>query len=147
LHTAVDTCGLAQTRQVIEIAPLTDLFLFDLKVMDDARHTQFTGASNVPILDNLQALSRVHDRIWLRVPVIPGLNDAAADLEATARFAGSLRGIRQVNLLPYHPNGGQKLRRLGREPALLGASPPSAAALAAAADIFQRQGLITRIGG
>lgn len=147
LHTAVDTCGFVKTSQLLGIAPLTDLFLFDLKLMDDARHRQFTGVSNGIILDNLRALSCVHSRIWLRVPVIPGVNDAAADLEATARFAAGLQGIRQVNLLPYHRTGVPKSRRLGLAPVLPATDPPSAEVMGAAVAIFKRQGLPARIGG
>ena len=58
MHTAVDTCGLARTEQLLAIAPLTDLFLYDLKFMDDARHREYTGAPNALILENLQALGR-----------------------------------------------------------------------------------------
>ena len=55
-HTAVDTCGFAPTRTLLQIAAATDLFLYDLKLMDDFQHTQQTGASNEPILENLREL-------------------------------------------------------------------------------------------
>lgn len=147
LHTAVDTCGLASQRQLLAVAPFTDLFLYDLKLMDDQRHRQVTGASNVPILKNLRALAQVHGQIWIRVPVIPGVNDAPADLEATARFAAGLRPVRQVNLLPYHRNGVTKSQRMGRSPGLAETAPPSQQAMFNSQKIFERAGLKAVIGG
>ncbi len=147
IHTAVDTCGLAATRHVLAVAPFTDLFLYDLKLMDEARHRQFTGVSNTLILGNLKALSGVHRQIWIRVPVIPGVNDSAADLEAAARFAGGIPGVCQVNLLPYHRIGVAKFHRLGLEPELAATPPPSEGSLSVARAIFARAGMDARIGG
>ncbi len=115
LHTAVDTCGLAHQEDLLAVAALTDLFLYDLKFMDDAKHRHYTGVPNTLILENLRALGSAHGRIWLRVPIIPGINDDQAELEAAARFAATIPGLRQVNLLPFHRTGLPKARRLGQE--------------------------------
>ncbi len=147
VHTAVDTCGLAEAEDVLAVAALTDLFLYDLKFMDDAKHRHYTGVSNGLILENLQALGRSHGRIWLRVPIIPGINDDPADLEAAARFAAALPGLQQVNLLPFHRTGLPKFLRLGKESGLAAVQPPSAAALDRAVDIFTRAGLVVKQGG
>jgi pyruvate formate lyase activating enzyme len=148
LRTAVDTCGLAPAAHLRAIAPLTDLFLYDLKLMDPARHEHYTGASNDVILDNLRALGRVHRQIWVRVPIIPGVNDDAPGLQAIARFAAAIPGVRQVNLLPFHRTGLPKLARLGRTaPPLAGIQPPSPEVMAAALAVFQHVGLETRAGG
>jgi len=147
LHAAVDTCGLARQEDLLAVAALTDLFLYDLKFMDDAKHRHYTGVSNALILDNLQALGRVHGRIWVRVPIIPGINDDPADLEAAARFAAAVSGVQQVNLLPFHRTGLPKLRRLGQDSGLAEVQPPSAAAMNRAADIFTRAGLTVKQGG
>jgi pyruvate formate lyase activating enzyme len=147
LHTAVDTCGLAPTARLLAVAPLADLFLYDLKLMDSDRHERYTGAPNGVILENLRALGRVHSRIWLRVPVIPGINDDGAALQAIARFAAAIPGVRQVNLLPFHRTGLPKLARLGRTNPLAGVRLPSPEAMAAAVAIFQDLGLETKVGG
>ncbi len=147
LHTAVDTCGLASTDDLLAIAPLTDLFLYDVKIMDDSRHRRFTGASNSLILQNLRALSQVHGQIWIRVPVVPGVNDSKDDLQAIAHFVSRLSGIRQVNLLPYHRIGLAKFQRVGREAKLETTAPPSAETMAGARDIFSHAGMQTLIGG
>jgi pyruvate formate lyase activating enzyme len=114
IHTTVDTCGFGTREYLLSIAPLTDLFLYDLKAIDEAKHLQYTGVSNSSILENLRALGRVHSNIWIRLPLIPGLNDDDGQLEATARFAASIPGVRQLNVLPYHRTAIQKFRRLGR---------------------------------
>ena len=129
------------------MAALTDLFLYDLKFMDDAKHRHYTGVSNALILENLQALGRAHGRIWLRVPIIPGINDDPADLEAAARFAATVPGVRQVNLLPFHRTGLPKARRLGQDNGLADVQPPSAEAMNRAVDIFTKVGLAVKTGG
>ena len=137
LHTAVETCGLARTEDLLAIVPGADLFLYDLKLMDEAKHRQHTGMSNGLILENLLALGRAGCRIWIRVPVIPGINDSAEDLDATARFAATIPGVQRVDLLPYHRAGLQKSRRLGRTNPLANVPTPSAEAMAEAAEIFK----------
>lgn len=112
IHTAVDTCGYAQRESLLAVAPVTDLFLYDLKIMDDARHREYTSASNAAILENLRALGEVHHNIWIRVPIIPGVNDDDVSINALAGFAASIRNVRQVNLLPYHKTGIAKFKRL-----------------------------------
>jgi pyruvate formate lyase activating enzyme len=147
LHTVVDTCGFAREADLLAVAPLTGLFLYDLKMMDDAKHQHYTGVSNVRILSNLQALGAAHEQIWIRVPVIPGINDSERELKELARFAASLPSVRQVNLLPYHRTGLPKARRLGRSSPLAEIEPPSAESVSRAADIFSSFGLSARIGG
>jgi pyruvate formate lyase activating enzyme len=72
LHTAVDTCGFAAWETLDKVRGEVDLFLYDLKLMDDARHRAFTGVSNAPILANLQALSRLGHNLLIRIPLVPG---------------------------------------------------------------------------
>jgi pyruvate formate lyase activating enzyme len=147
LHTAVDTCGFAPKEDLLAAAPLADLFLYDLKFMDESRHARFTGASNVSILDNLRALGGIHGNIWIRVPIIPGLNDGARELEALARCAASVPGVRQVNVLPYHGAGAYKSPRVGRAYRLQETAPPSPEYMEDVAARFRGHGLSVRIGG
>lgn len=147
IHTAVDTCGSGRADALAAMARLADLFLYDIKFMDDARHREHCGVSNRLILDNLQALSRIHSNIWIRVPVIPGVNDDGENLSAVAKFVASLQGIRQVNLLPYHKTGIAKHARVGSEYDLADVRPPSVERMNQAADLFRAAGLNTRIGG
>jgi pyruvate formate lyase activating enzyme len=147
LHTAVDTCGAVGRERIEAIAPLADLFLFDLKLFDDARHRAATGVSNRPILDNLRALAAVHGDVRVRIPIVPGVTDDAVGLRDSAAFVASLRGVRNVDLLPYHGTGAQKFARTGRDYQLAGLAPPSAEAMAACAAPFRAAGLEVHIGG
>ena len=147
LHTAVDTCGFGCTDNLLEVAQLADLMLFDLKHMDDDAHRRYTGVSNRPILANLKALDEVHQNIWLRVPLIPGINDSRENLEAIARLAMSLAGVHKVTLLPYHRTGVGKFRRLGRECRLDGLEPPSPEQMHTAAAVFDSFGVPSTVGG
>jgi pyruvate formate lyase activating enzyme len=147
IHTALDTCGYARWQDLAEAASLADLVLYDLKLMDDRRHLAATGVSNTLILKNLKALASIHSALWIRVPVIPGVNDDAANLDATAEFLQDLPGVLQVDLLPYHPTGEAKFARMGMTYALSGIQPPSFEHLEALAARFRVKGLTTTIGG
>jgi pyruvate formate lyase activating enzyme len=146
LHTAVDTCGYGAQTLLLDVAELTDLFLYDIKLLDDGRHEWCTGVSNSPILRNLRALAAVHHCIWLRVPLIPGINDDPAHLAEIARLAASLPAIRQVNLLPYHQTAAAKRQRLGTAP-VADIPPLDPRTLTAAARPFLEHGLATFTGG
>jgi pyruvate formate lyase activating enzyme len=126
IHTAVDTCGYGPAEVVEAFADFTDLFLYDLKVMDGARHEAETGVANDQILANARLLDALGARMWVRVPLIPGLNDDVENLAAIGRFVRDLRSVEAVQVLPYHRAGEAKLKRLGRTKALpivLGAGP------------------------
>ena len=147
VHTALDTCGFGRREDLLAAAAHADLVLYDLKLMDDDRHRAATGASNDVILRNLEALARVHRDIWIRIPIVPGVNDDEANLAATAAFVRLLAGVRRVDLLPYHPSGAAKFARVGLDYTLHGTPTPDAARLDALAGLFRAQGLTTTLGG
>jgi len=129
IHTSVDTCGFAAPEVVERIAPRTDLFLFDLKVIDEKKHLAFTGESNGLILDNLKRLAGLGTGIVVRLPVVPGVNDDEENVARTAEFLRSLGTIKDISLLPYHKLGRDKYR--GLEKLMPGSefTPPSAQCL------------------
>jgi pyruvate formate lyase activating enzyme len=94
VHTALDTCGYADEEQLLAVTPLVDLFLYDVKSTDNVRHYEQTGVSNEIIFSNLEALGRVHDHIWVRVPLIPGFNDEPEMLADMARFVATIPAVR-----------------------------------------------------
>ena len=128
LHTAVDTCGYAPQQQLLSLVDTTDLFLYDLKLMDDRRHREQTGVSVQPILDNLVALDATGAEVWIRLPLVPGVNDDRTNLEAVGRFVADLAHTRRVHVLPFHSAGDDKQLRLGRKD-----RPPARATLSEAA--------------
>jgi len=147
LHTAVDTSGFASQRTVLAVAAWTDLFLYDLKVLDPKRHLRFTGVPLAPITRNLRALDATGARIWLRMPLVPGYNDDRANLEAVATFAASLRHTRRLHLLPYHRLGAEKYARLGGADPMGDAPSPTPDAVEAAAALLRGHGLDVHVGG
>ncbi len=122
VHNCLDTCGFAPVEHYLELLPAVDLFLYDLKETDPARHEEYTGVPLQPILDNLLALDNTGAAIILRCPVIPGLNDREEHFRAIAAIAGKLNYVREINLMPYHPLGESKLKRLGKSSCLNGQS-------------------------
>ncbi len=141
LHTAVDTSGYAPWPVLAEIRPLVDLFLYDLKLMDDARHIQWTGVSNTDILSNLQKLSAAGSRIQIRVPLVPGINDDEANLRTLGEFLAALPNVPPVELLPYHNIAEAKYAGLGREYTLPQVRPPDAKHVERCAAILREQGV------
>ncbi len=146
LHTAVDTCGFSPRERLLAIVPLVDLFLFDVKLVDDARHLSLTGLPAAPILANLRALSAAGANLWIRVPIVPGHTDGDDDLAATADLVAGLPGVRRVSLLPYHRAGAPKAHRLGREYVLDTLAPPPPERLESLAALFRERGLPVQIG-
>jgi pyruvate formate lyase activating enzyme len=147
LHTAVDTCGFSARERLLTLAPLVDLFLFDVKLVDDKRHRDLTGLPAAPILGNLSALAAIHANIWIRIPVVPGHTDDEEDLVATASLVAELPGVRRISLLPYPRTGVPKARRLGRDDSLAALHSPPAERLEALAALFRERGLAVQIGG
>ena len=141
IHTALDTCGHASWRSLDRLRRDVDLFLYDVKMMDDARHRLFTGAPNGRILDNLRALAARGHRIVLRVPVIPGVNDDEENLDAVRRFAAGLPALAGMDLLPYHRIGVDKYARLDRTYPLPHTLPPARERMAAVAESLAAAGL------
>ena len=147
IHTALDTCGFAPEGRLLELLPLVDLFLYDLKAINEEQHLQLTGVSNRLILDNLRRLADRQAQLWLRIPIVPGVNDDPAELELLARFAASLGRVQQVNLLPYHKTGIGKVHRLNQVYTLDHVVPPSPERMLELVGIFIAQGLDAKIGG
>ena len=82
----------------------TDLFLYDVKVMDPEKHRAYTGSDNRLILSNLEKLCQAGAKIIIRVPLIPGLTDTTENIEAIATFIEKkLHGqVLRTELLPYN---------------------------------------------
>jgi len=148
IHTAVDTAGLATTEIILDVAKRTNLFLYDLKMMDSERHRKWVGVPNEKILENLNALSGTGVKIIIRIPLIGGVNDDEENMTATARFVAALSGEKkEVNLLPYHKIAQTKYQKLGRPDDFRLLEEPSKEAQLRAITIFQEYGIQASIGG
>lgn len=147
IHTAVDTSGFAPWDRLEATDELTGLFLYDLKLMDDRRHREFTGVSNHVILDNLRALSQRGSAIRLRVPLVPEINDDRANIAALGEFAAGLPRHHPLDLLPYHSSATAKYARLGRAYPLSGLPSQPQEQLEEIAHLLRSYDLDVRIGG
>lgn len=146
IHTAIDTCGFASWENIEQILDNIDLFLYDLKLMDDKKHIKYTGVSNKIILENLKKLSNLEKRIFIRIPIISGINDDYENIKNSAEFLSKLN-IEQVNLLPYHKMGMEKYKRINKEYKMTGYEKPSDDKLKEIQGIFKTFDIKTRIGG
>jgi pyruvate formate lyase activating enzyme len=146
MHVAVDTSGLGDTDALLEVARSADLFLFDVKLMDEARHRKWTGVSNAHILANLERLAAVHRRIVVRLPLVPGVNDDDENVRAMGAFLASLR-LTRADVLPYHRAGLAKYHRLHRPYGLPDTQPPAPEACAHVSRLLEGCGLIVSSGG
>jgi pyruvate formate lyase activating enzyme len=147
IHRVVDTSGFAATATVLEVAGHTDLFLYDLKHMNDNIHRRYTGVSNQLILHNLLELSTAGAAIRVRIPLIAGLNDDPENIQATADFIADCPGIQGVDLLPYHSSAKAKYRKLCRDFPAQETTAPARERLDAAMAILRRTREDITIGG
>jgi len=112
IHTCVETCGFGPKDAFLELAPMIDLFLWDVKHTDPEQHSKLTGHSNDTILDNLRAIDALDGRIWLRCVLIKDVNMNAGHLEGLGRLVKGLRNCERIDLLPYHAYGLAKAESL-----------------------------------
>jgi pyruvate formate lyase activating enzyme len=141
LHTAVDTSGFSPWKILDEIRPHVDLFLYDLKLMNDLRHRQWTGVSNANILSNLRSLSELGHKIIIRIPVIPGINDDEENFRQTGLFLASLPNVPPVELLPYHNIAQGKYAGMGMRYEMAEIHPPTLEQMQIHIALLSRYGL------
>jgi len=148
-HTAVDTAGYSSGENFKTIIPYTDIFLFDLKHLDDARHIELTGVSNKLILENYMMLLKNAKEMIVRIPVIPGSNDSSGHLERMKKFIyeSKTAALKKINLLPYHKIGSSKYKRFGRDWKMEGIVPPSMEEMSLMKELFGETGVKVKIGG
>ena len=145
----IDTCGYAPFQDFMRILKLTDTFLYDIKVMDPAKHLRFTGVDNTLILENLIGLKDAGARINIRIPVITGVNASSEDMEDILHWL-KLQGMQgyPVNLLPYHNTGSGKYEKLGVDYEGTDFAAPSGEEMQAFAHQFLQAGFTSvKIGG
>jgi len=103
IHTALETALYVPWENIGGVAEYIDLFYTDLKIPDTEKHKRYTGHGNEKIIENLRRLSREHDNIILRIPVIPGVNDGEDDFRQFAEMIHSLGpGVKKTELLRYN---------------------------------------------
>lgn len=131
IHTTIDTAGNPFTREepffskFNELMNLTDLFLLDIKQINDDKHRDLTGFSNSNILDLAQYLSDQGKHMWIRHVLVPTITTDEDDLKKTKEFIDTLKTVDKVEVLPYHKLGITEWERLGIPYKLEGIDPPT----------------------
>jgi pyruvate formate lyase activating enzyme len=138
IHTTVDTAGFTTASILKSIAEYADLFLYDLKILDESKHREFTGVSNQIILNNLRLLVEWKRQVVVRVPFIPTINDNEENIRALGEFLHSLKAIQELHILPYHKSGIEKYQRAGKKYLLTSLETPNKKTIHSAAIILHQ---------
>lgn len=115
VHTAVDTAGHIPFSHFQRILPYTDLFLYDIKCYSSEKHKKYVGVTNEKILENLQKLFHSGAKIWIRIPVIPGVNDTPEEMENIRTLLAQYGKPEKIELLPFHAMGEHKYTAIGKK--------------------------------
>lgn len=148
IHTALDTTGYTSKKILTGFLEKTDLFLYDLKHLDDAVHLKYTGVSNKTILENLRLLDKEEAQIILRFPVIPGINN---DQDHLKELIGFLKKetprIKRIDLLPYHNIAGHKYQKFNLPNRMKGVEEPGEKAVQDLKLTLEKEGFDVKTGG
>ena len=147
VQTAIDTSGYADSEIINQVAQHSDLFLFDLKLMNDDEHQKYTGVSNQVILKNLNELDQLGKKIILRIPIVPDITDSDENLQAIRGFVSYLNNLIEVNILPYHRAGEGKYEKYGAENKMNNTESPDAKSLEDIKKFFSELKCRVKIGG
>lgn len=147
IHSTVDTSGYASNEIVKKTAGNAELFLYDLKLMNDDLHQKYTGVSNQVILKNLIALDQLGRKIIIRIPIVPELTDTNENLFAIRGFISHLNNLIEINLLPYHRAGEGKYQKYGKENKMKNIESPAAANIENIKIFFSELKCKVKIGG
>ena len=110
VNTAVDTCGFVKKEAIDAVMPYTDIFLYDVKAIDEDVHIKCTGVSNKLIIENLKYIDSCGKKIEVRIPYVPELN--SDQIEKIAELLSELKNLTKVRVLPYHNYAGSKYASL-----------------------------------
>ncbi|MCR5469043.1 MAG: pyruvate formate lyase-activating protein [Lachnospiraceae bacterium] len=119
VNTCLDTSGysFSMDSEYLEkfdkLMEVTDLFLLDIKEMDEEKHKKLTGCSNEGILAMAKYLSDNGKAMWIRHVLVPELTDDETGLKDLADFISTLKTVERVEILPYHTLGTFKWEKLG----------------------------------
>ena len=166
-HTALDTTGYAPEEDIHSVMPFTDLFLYDLKLMDETEHLKYTGVSNKGILENLELLFEEKKNVIIRFPVIPGITDTPTNINAIIDFLKSIQQCRntqppylptspppylltslpEIHLLPYHNTATNKYKRFQMDNTMSPVPSVSSETINQVRKSFADAGFQVKVGG
>jgi pyruvate formate lyase activating enzyme len=147
IHVALDTSGFASWKSYQPILSLVNLFLFDLKLMDQTSHKKYTGVSNQLILSNLGKLIESGRPLIVRIPLIPDITDTSENLTQIAEYLTKFLIVPEVHLLPYNPMGEEKYKKLNQTKKLTNLKPQTEKKISESTVIFSSYEIPVKIGG
>lgn len=115
INTCVETSGFVSPFKFKQVLALIDVLLFDYKISNNIAHEEYTGVPNNVILENLNSAYRYGTSIYLRCPIIPGINDSDAHFAAIAELSEKYPKLAGIELMPYHDIGNSKRISIGEE--------------------------------
>ena len=139
VSTAVDTCGFVNRSAIDAVFPYTDIFLYDIKAVDEDVHIKCTGQSNGIIIENLKYIDSRGGKIEVRYPYVPGMNDDQA--EKIADLLCGIKNLVKMRVLPYHNFAGSKYESVGMENTLPQFGMPSDETMAEVREYFRSRGI------
>lgn len=150
IHITVDTSGHVQPEKFETLISSIDLFLYDLKIIDEKEHQKYTGVTNKYVIQNLKSLSekgRGKD-VWIRFPAIPDITMTESNITKMIDLLLDLKGIKRIDILPFH-DVEEKYKKLGR-PYLLSSTvtgAPTKKEIEEMAQRFREEGFEVHVGG
>jgi pyruvate formate lyase activating enzyme len=147
VHIGIDTAGNVPWDSFEMVLPYTNLFLYDLKFIEGAKHEHFTGVENRMILENAQKIAESGVAMIVRMVIIPGVNDSLEEFRGMTEFVQSLKVVEQIDLLPYHKLGMAKYARLGKSYLHNDLKTPDKAHLEALRKMVEEGGFRVTVGG
>ena len=143
----LDTSGFAPWEKIELIKDEIDLFLYDIKLLDDKLHQKYTGVSNKEILSNFEKLDKEGKNLIIRFPVIPGLTDIPSNIDQMCDWMKTLSKTNEIHLLPYHKIAKGKYQKLNLDYKLENLEAPSTTQLEKLSNKFEDIGFLVNIGG
>lgn len=148
MHTAVDTTLFSSWEVVSRIAQMTNLFLVDLKLMDDSLHEKYTGVSNKVILENIRKVAGLTIPMRIRIPMIPEVTTTSENIRQSIAFLSALNGwIEAVDLLPFHNTANEKYNRFHMKNQFSDKHSMKKEELSSLKEQFEKAGFPVKIGG
>jgi len=147
VHVALDTAGYVTWSRFEEVLPVIDLVLFDLKFADPQQHRLYTGRDNELILANLRLLAQHEVPLFVRLVMVPGINDSQPQIRARMDLLAGLGNVQQVDILAYHRFGEGKYARLGLDYPLAGLQEYPAERLQEIRALVESYGIPVTLGG
>lgn len=142
-----DTAGLVEQKVLDRILPYTDFFLWDIKLMDEELHKKYIGQSNEKILKNLRYVDGRGVDLYIRCPVIPGINDNDSFFHELLSFVKQLKSVKEINLLPFHQLGASRYEKIGMKDPYSDMKDVSRDYIAEKQQLFINEGITTKMIG